>query len=319
MMNDRKLVARVTNMSAEALDVMRLELSPAQPGSFPPFEAGGHIEVTLPDGLIRHYSLVNDCLEKDRYVIAVGRDANSRGGSDYIHRTIRCGADLTISAPRNNFPLDPSDSPVLFVAGGIGITPILSMIRRCEASQRPWKLIYLARSRQRAAFYEELCKFGTERVHFHFGDEQEKRFDVAEAVASMAADAYLYCCGPESLMKAVEAVAENLPAGRVRFERFAAPEAELADAGEAFQIRLKRSGKEFAVPPGKSILETLEANGILHPFSCREGLCGTCRTGVCEGDADHRDYVLSDEEREAGNAMMICVSRATSPVLVLDL
>ncbi|HEY1145992.1 MAG TPA: PDR/VanB family oxidoreductase [Allosphingosinicella sp.] len=314
------LTVQVSEVSAEARDVVRLELRPVSGGALPPFEPGSHIEVTLPNGLVRHYSMVNDCRETDRYVIAVGRAAAGKGGSDYIHRQVRCGSQLRITPPRNNFHLDPKAGSYLFLAGGIGVTPIMAMIRWAEANKRPWRLVYAARSRQRTAFYEELCGFGPERVHFHFDDERGCVLDVAEAMAGLAPDEQIYCCGPAPLMKAAEEAAKNLPPGTNRFEWFDAPEDAAADAkGEEFRIRLNRSGRELTVPADKSILETLEANGIIHPFSCREGLCGTCQTGVCEGEPDHRDYVLSDEERAVGDKMMVCVSRAKSPLLVLDL
>jgi len=312
------LTVRVSEVAAEARDVVRLELRAADGGALPPFEAGGHVEVTLPNGLIRHYSMTNDCRERDRYVIAVGRAANGRGGSEYIHRALRCDARLRISAPRNNFALDPGAARFLFLAGGIGITPILAMIRWCEANARPWRLVYAARNRQRAAFYEELGAFA-DRVRFHFDDEAGRFLDVAAAIADRAEGEHIYCCGPDPMMKAAETAVAGLAPGTIRFERFAAPEEAVPQDGDAFEVRLRRSGKAFVVPAGKSILETIEENGIVHPFSCREGLCGTCQTAVCEGVPDHRDYFLSDEERASGKTMMICVSRATSPVLVLDI
>lgn len=320
MTGSETLTVQVTDVTAEARDVVRLELRPVGGGALPSFEAGGHVEVTLPNGLVRHYSLVNDCRETDRYVIAVGRAADGRGGSDYIHRSIRCGSQLKISTPRNNFPLDPKAGSYLFLAGGIGVTPIMAMIRWCEANGRPWRLVYATRSRQRAAFYEDLSGFGSDRVRFHFDDEQGGFLDVAGALSGLGEGEQVYCCGPAPLMKAAEEVGKTLPANTIRFEWFTAPdEPASAEPAQDFRVKLRSSGKEFAVPANKSILEVLEENGIVHPFSCREGLCGTCMTSVCEGELDHRDYVLTDEERAAGDVMMVCVSRAKSPLLVLDL
>ena len=314
------LTLEVTGVRAEALDVMTLELRAPGGAPLPPFEPGAHLEITLPNGLIRHYSLINDWRETDRYLVAVGRVAESRGGSACVHSLVRCGAQLKVSAPRNNFPLDPDAGRFLFIAGGIGITPIMAMVRWCEANQRPWKLIYAARSRQRAAFYEDLCRYGPERVHFHFDDERGQLLEVAPALANLAAGEKVYCCGPAPLMAAVQTAAEPLPAGTVRFEWFTAPtEPASAEADGEFQVKLQRSGLELPVPADKSILEVLEEHGIMVPFSCREGLCGTCQTAVCGGSPEHRDYVLTDEERAAGASMMVCVSRSQSPVLVLDL
>ncbi len=314
------LTVEVADVRAEARDVMTLELRAPGGGALPPFEPGAHLEITLPNGLVRHYSLINDWRETERYVVAVGRAANSRGGSDYIHRHVRAGMRLTISAPRNNFRLEMDADRYLFVAGGIGLTPIMAMIRRCEAENKSWRLIYAARSRQRAAFYEDLCGFGAERVHFHFDDECGQVLDVSDAVSRWQEGERIYCCGPAPLMQTMETLTQHLPTGTVRFEWFTAPDDGLGpEDNDSFQVQLRRSGLDLVVPPDKSILQVLEENGVDVPFSCREGLCGTCQTAVCEGEPDHRDYVLSDEEREAGSSMMVCVSRAKSPVLVLDL
>lgn len=314
------LTVQVSDVSAEARDVVRVELRAVGGAVLPRFEAGSHIEVTLPNGLVRHYSLVNDSREVDRYVIAVTRVAGGRGGSEYIHQTIRCGTQLRISTPRNKFALDTSATRYLFLAGGIGVTPIMAMIHSCEANGRDWRLVYATRSRQRAAFYEDLIAFGPKRVSFHFDDEAGHVLDVAEAISELSEGEQIYCCGPGPLMRAAEEAAKALPPGAIRFEWFTTPDdVGAAGASGEFQIRLRRSDKTLAVPANKSILEVLESNGIVHPFSCREGLCGTCQTAVCEGEPDHRDYFLSDEERAAANLMMVCVSRSKSPVLVLDL
>jgi ferredoxin-NADP reductase len=317
---EQALVLSVTDVRAEARDVMMLELRAPNGGPLPRFEPGAHLEIALPNGLVRHYSLVNDWRETDRYVVAVGRAPDSRGGASCVHQLVRCGAQLRVSPPRNNFALDPTASSFLFIAGGIGITPIMAMIRWCEKNERPWRLIYAARSRQRAAFYEDLCAYGGERVRFHFDDERGQLLDAEAAIAGLAPGEKIYCCGPGPLMTAVSEATRHLPPGSVRFEWFTAAADPISnDADDAFRVRLARTGIELPIPAGKSILEVLEENGISHPFSCREGLCGTCQTAVCEGEPDHRDYVLSDEERLANGSMMICVSRSRSPLLVLDL
>lgn len=313
------LTVHVADVRAEARDVMSLELRAAAGGELPPFEPGAHVDLHLPNGLVRQYSLTNDWRERDRYVIGVGRVADSRGGSSFVHSNIRAGSQLTISAPRNNFALDPEGERFLFIAGGIGITPIMAMVRWCVANGKPWRLIYAARSRQRAAFYEDLCALAKDCAQFHFDDESGQVLDVAQAVASWSAGERVYCCGPAPLMDAVKALTEHLPAGTVRFEWFVTPEADPALESDAFTVRLERSGLEFAVPAHKSILEVLEEHGFDVPFSCREGLCGTCVTNVCSGQPDHRDYVLTDEERESGKVMTVCCSRSKSPVIALDL
>ena len=316
-----RLALEVSDVRAEALDVLLVELRRAGGSALEPFTPGAHLEIELPNGLIRHYSLTNDWRERDRYVVGVGRAANGRGGSDFIHQSLRRGGKLVASAPRNNFALDPGAVSYLFVAGGIGITPIMSMIRWCEAEARPWRLIYAARNAQRAAFYETLRLLGP-KVHFHFDDQAGAVLDARHWLSERPDGQHVYCCGPQPLMQAVKEGAAHHPIDAVHFEYFVAPLAEpLADgaaAPGAFRVELRQSKLSLVVPADRSILEVLEANGVQVPFSCREGLCRTCETTVCEGEAEHRDYVLSAEERLESKTMMVCVSRAKSPVLVLD-
>lgn len=313
------LTVQVADVRAEARDVVTLELRAVGGGELPPFEPGSHLDLHLPNGLVRQYSLTNDWRERDRYVIGVGRAADSRGGSDYVHSSIRAGAQIKISAPRNNFVLDPDAERFLFIAGGIGVTPIMAMVRWCVANKKPWRLIYAARSRQRAAFYEDLCALDRDRLHFHFDDECEQILDAAEAVSTWTEGERIYCCGPTPLMEAVKTLSDHLPSDTVRFEWFTTTESDEPRESSSFTVRLERSGVEFEVPEEKSILEVLEEHGFDIPFSCREGLCGTCVTNVCAGEPDHRDYVLSDEERASGKTMTLCCSRSKSPVLALDL
>jgi vanillate O-demethylase ferredoxin subunit len=313
------LTVEVADVRAEARDVVTVELRAPGGAALPPFEPGAHLDLHLPNGLVRQYSLTNDWRERDRYVIGVGRAADSRGGSSYVHRSVRAGAQLTISPPRNNFALDPAAERFLFIAGGIGVTPIVAMIRWCVANARPWRLIYAARSRQRAAFYEELCALAKECAQFHFDDEAGEVLDVAQAIAGWSQGERIYCCGPAPLMDAVKALSEGLPQDTVRFEWFTTADKDKPRESGAFVVKLERSGVELPVPVNKSILEVLEENGFERPFSCREGLCGTCVTNVLAGEPEHRDYVLSDEERESGKLMTICCSRSKSPILTLDL
>jgi vanillate O-demethylase ferredoxin subunit len=313
------LAVQVAEVRAEARDVMTIELRAIDGGELPQFEPGAHLDVHLANGLVRQYSLTNDWRERHRYVIGVGRVADSRGGSIYVHNSIRAGMQIKIGAPLNNFQLDPGADRFLFIAGGIGITPIMAMVRWCIANEKPWRLIYAARSRQRAAFYEELCGLSRECVHFHFDDESGQFLDVAQALASWSEGERIYCCGPGQLMESVKALSATLPDGTVRFEWFTVPESDKAAESNSFTVRLERSGVDFEVPEQKSILEVLEEHGFEVPFSCREGLCGTCVTNVLSGEPDHRDYVLSDEERASGKMMTICCSRSKSPVIALDL
>lgn len=322
MSNDKDgLVLEVSDVRAEACGVLLLELRDPRGAPLPAFEPGAHLEIRLPNGLVRHYSISNDCRERDRYVVGIGRSPSSRGGSEFVHREVRCGMQLQSSAPRNHFRLDPGVERFLFVAGGIGITPIMSMVQWCIAQQRPWRLVYAARSPQRAAFHEALSQHG-EAVRFHFDTLcGGAPLDVREALADARAGEHVYCCGPSALMDAVQTHGGHRPQGSLHFEYFSPPTPSEGQAGAAtgFDIELRRRGLKLHVPADQSILDVLEANGVGVPCSCREGLCRTCETTVIEGDIEHNDYVLSQEERDAGRSMVICVSRARSPRLVLDL
>lgn len=314
---------RVWSRRAEALDVVSIDLRAPQDLPLPPFTPGAHLEIALPSGhggppLVRHYSLCNDPSERHRYVIAIGRNDEGRGGSVAAHELLHQGMLLMARPPRNHFGFTPDAACYRFIAGGIGITPILSMVRWCERQGKPWSLLYFTRGRHRTAFYEELRAYGG-RVRFHFADEEDGLADLIQAMQAPQPDEHVYCCGPTGLMQAVEAEGTYWPKGSVHFEWFSAPACESESPSRAFDIVLRRAGKRLNVPPDRSILETLEANRIEVPFACREGLCRTCETPLCAGEAEHLDYVLSDEERNAQRSLLICVSRARSPVLELDI
>ncbi|MBA2960615.1 MULTISPECIES: PDR/VanB family oxidoreductase [Ramlibacter] len=318
-MSDLRL--RVTAVRTEARDVLRLELQDPHGALLPAFAPGAHLTLHLPNGLQRQYSLAGDNRERHRYVLGVGRAAASRGGSDYVHRMLRAGAEVTCSAPANNFELVPDAPRYLFIAGGIGITPILSMVRWCEAAGEPWTLVYAARSRVRMGFYEELRAYGR-RVRFHCDDEQGAPLAVAPLLADVEPGTQVYCCGPAPLMAAVREHGAHLGDEALHFEWFSAPAADAppaAAAADGFWVDLRRSGTSLHVPPDRSVLDVLEANGHDVPFACREGLCGTCETAVCEGEPEHRDYVYPPSQRDTLRTMLVCVSRAKSARLVLDL
>jgi vanillate O-demethylase ferredoxin subunit len=316
----------VSGYRAEALDIASYELRDPTGKPLPAFAPGSHLEITVPEcdvaprGAVRHYSLCNDPTETDQYVITVGRASNSRGGSVAMHEHVRVGSKLRVSSPRNNFPLVIDAAHYRFIAGGIGITPILSMIRWCESNRKSWSLLYFTRSRARTAFYETLSKFGA-AVRFHFGDESGERLpSLARELADGSDSEHVYCCGPVGLMHAVEEAATGRPRGSVHFEWFSAPNlpsAQPANKEVAFDIVLQSTGERLCVEPGTTILEALEKRGLSVPFACREGLCRTCETPLCGGEADHRDYVLSEDERRAQSSVMICVSRAQSDTLIL--
>ncbi|CAB3800540.1 Phenoxybenzoate dioxygenase subunit beta [Paraburkholderia ultramafica] len=316
---DRTITLEVTNVRCEARDVMVLELRDLTRRELPPFTAGSHLELKLSTLMRRHYSLCNDPDERGRYCIGVGLAKESRGGSKFIHEHVRVGSRLEVSTPRNNFAFVDSGDASVFVAGGIGITPIMSMIRRCESIGKPWQLYYCTRSRQRTAFYEELTTFGTERCKFHFDDEEQGRFfDAGRVTERVGPNSHIYCCGPTALMEAVKSVTAKLDDDQVHFEWFTSTETLRTD-DRPFFVTLKSSGERYEIPIGESILDVLERHDHLIPFSCREGLCATCKTCVVSGVPDHRDQVMSESEKARNDQILICVSRAKSDELVLDL
>jgi vanillate O-demethylase ferredoxin subunit len=322
------LTVRVAKIERAAEDVLALELRAAPGYVLSPFTAGSHIDVELPAKdaaghfIVRQYSLCNPPSEHDRYLIAVGRDANSRGGSTWIHDTLKEGDTLRISTPRNHFPLVEDASATVLVAGGIGITPMLAMASRLSALGRKWTLYYCARTPQRAAFKEILEQLPGELVPVYDGVPGGSPIDLVEVMKSAPADAHLYCCGPTSLMEAFEKAAQARPAQHVHVEWFKPRPTAAAAQGdweETFSIKLARTGTTLAVPANKSILDVLIDAGVSVPYSCCDGVCGTCETRVLDGIPEHRDSVLFGEEAAANDRIMVCVSRCRTPSLTLDL
>ncbi len=312
---------RIKRISYEAESINSYELVAPSGGDLAPFTAGSHVDLHLPNGMIRSYSLVNDQSERNRYVIAVNNDAASRGGSRLIHDTLRVGQIVTISHPRNNFALNESAGHSVLIAGGIGVTPLLSMIRRLTALERSWELHYAARTRLCAAFLDELNAISSQaRANLRVNFDQEpggRMLDVAEIVKGAPPGAHLYCCGPVAMLEVFEAAASGLPSQQVHVEYFKAKESPAADGG--FEVRLARSNRTIVVEPGKTILNALLDAGIAVNYACTEGVCGTCETKVLEGIPDHRDLFLDKAEQAANTTMMICCSGSRSSTLVLDL
>ncbi len=315
------LELRVKRIGYEAETINSYELVAPGGGELPPFSAGSHVDLHLTGGVIRSYSLLNDPAERHRYVVAVNRDADSRGGSRYVHETLRAGEVLSVSKPRNLFPLHEDASHSVLIAGGIGITPLLSMIRRLEALGRSWELFYAARTRNAAAFLDELQVIRPDphlRVHLDFDDQRDgKLFDVVGIVREAPAQTHFYCCGPLPMLAAFEAATAERPVDHVHVEYFKPKEARALEGG--FEVKLARSRKTVEVKPGQTILDALLDAGVAAAYACSEGLCGTCETVVLEGVPDHRDQVLTDEERASNRTIMICCSGAISKTLVLDL
>ncbi|WP_027532729.1 PDR/VanB family oxidoreductase [Bradyrhizobium sp. WSM3983] len=320
-MSDGLFDVRVKRIGYEADGINSYELNSPTGRDLNPFTAGGHIDVHLPNGMVRSYSLVNDQRERHRYVIAINKDPAGRGGSRFLHDNLRAGDIVRVSRPRNNFALCEHAEHSVLVAGGIGITPLLSMARRLDALGRSCELFYAARAPRAAAFLDEievLAAKGRLKVRLDFDNQRSGRlFDLAFVIDRAPAQAHLYCCGPQPMLEAFEAAAASRPADQVHLEYFQATEAPATAGG--FEVRLARSNRTIAIEAGKTILEALLDAGIAANHACSEGICGTCETRVLEGIPDHRDQFLSKDEQASNKTMMICCSGARSGTLVLDL
>lgn len=293
------------------------EFEPLDGAPLPAFSAGAHVDLHLPNGMVRQYSLANDPVERSRYMLGIKKEPAGRGGSAYIHAHLQPGMVLEIGAPRNNFPLVETAGHSLFIAGGIGITPIRSMIHRAESLGLSWELHYAVRAREEAVFGCELAN--DMRMHLHADDEHGGcPIDLVALAKRADPSAHVYCCGPAPMLEAFEQAFAHLPAPQRHVEHFAAP-AAVARPGDSFTVVLARSGRTFEVPADRSILQVLREAGIAVEASCEQGICGACETRVLGGQPEHRDILLSTDERQAGHSMMICCSRSVTPELMLDL
>ncbi len=306
----------VSRAEPAAQDIRLFELRRPDGSELPEFTPGAHICVLTPDGHVRKYSLCNDPDERDRYLIAVKREAAGRGGSAAMFDKVAAGDSLPVSAPRNDFPLVPSPAGYTLIAGGIGITPILSMARHLKATGGRFKLYYLTRSKATTAFHDDLTapQFrGIVTIHHDEGDS-DKALDLWPVLEKPRG--HVYCCGPRGLMEAVRDMTGHWSSAAVHFEAFQEPEKN-AKEDRAFKVTLKASGDVVDVPVGTTILEALRAAGHTVPSSCESGTCGSCKTRLVSGDVDHRDLVLTDQEK--ASHIMVCVSRASAGDLVIDI
>jgi tetrachlorobenzoquinone reductase len=312
---NKTLQVRVRGVTWEAAGVVSLQLASPDDSALPAFTPGAHIDLHLPDGTIRQYSLCGDTDDTLQYRVGI-REIGGGHASQFIHRKLRPGELLTISPPRNNFPLVGA-SRYLFIAGGIGVTPLIPMMRAADKCSTPWSLLYCNRRPGDAPFLKEIMSFrGNVVLHT---SETGTRLDVERGLGTPQPDTIVYCCGPERLMAAVEAATAAWPEDSVRFEWFAPRSRPDDEASGVFEVTCERSNVTLSVPPDKSVLAVLTEAGIEIPRSCEQGICGTCEVRVLAGEIEHRDSILSASERAANNTMMTCVSRARSPRLVLDL
>lgn len=312
-----ELRVRVARRWQTAADVAAFSLTPVA-GALPMAAAGAHIEVRLPGGLLRHYSLINEPGEVGAYDIGVKHEPNSRGGSRAMHE-LKQGDELTISTPRNNFALAPADHSLL-LAGGIGVTPLVAMARQLHASAADFELHYFARSADHVAFRDVLDKL-RDRLKLHLGlDGPATAVELERLLQGPKPRTHAYICGPGPMMDTALSAAKRLgwlPAN-LHVEYFTV-DVDKAAPNRPFKVRLARRDRTFEVPADKSMLEAIRDNGVDLESSCEQGVCGTCFTKVLEGTPEHRDVFLTDEERAAGTCVMPCISRAKSDLLVLDL
>ncbi len=310
---------QVRSVRAIARDILGIELAAADGRPLPGAQAGAHIDLHLPSGLVRQYSLTqaSGATTQASYHVAVGLDAHSRGGSSWIHDKLRVGTSMRVGPPRNLFALDPAHRRILFVAGGIGITPIYAMVQAAARAGLDWQLVACARSLGRLAFTEELRALGSDRVRLHGDLEAGGLLDMTRWLEAQPWDG-VYACGPSPLLAALESHTATWPPGRYRSEKFKA-DATADAAPHTFELVLARSGLRTEVAAGEQVLDAIERLGLDQPYSCREGLCGTCECGWLEGEPDHRDLVLDEAARTVQRRFIPCVSRAHGERLTLDL
>ncbi|WP_327319218.1 PDR/VanB family oxidoreductase [Streptomyces sp. NBC_01235] len=307
---EAELIVGQRELAADGVLALTLRHPLGEP--LPAWQPGAHVDVVLGPGLERQYSLCGDPGDRYAWRIAVLREPDGRGGSAYVHEQLGQGDKVRVRGPRNHFALRAA-ARYRFIAGGIGITPVLPMLAAAEAAGAEWTLLYGGRSRQSMAFTGELARYG-DRVTVAPQDETGL-LDLGSVLDALPEGTLVYCCGPGPLLDAVE---ERCPSGALHVERFQAKEQPVGEDGE-FEVELAQSGRTLTVAPGVSVLDTVRAAGVEVLFSCTEGTCGTCETDVLEGTPEHRDSVLTELEREAGETMMICVSRCRGKRLVLDL
>jgi ferredoxin-NADP reductase len=308
---------QVATRTTGAEGVVVLDLRDPSGAELPAWAPGAHIDLALREGLVRQYSLCGDPDDRSVWRIAVLREPKSRGGSDHVHDALTVGSEVDVRGPRNNFPLVESPG-YLFVAGGIGITPILPMLTAAEAAGATWELHYGGRSRRSMAFLEALEDATGNRVTLHPQDEVGL-IDLPTILGRPRPDTLVYCCGPEPLLTAVEQHCRTWPEGSLHVERFSPREQGDPVRTDSFEVELATSGLTLSVPPDRSILDVVEEAGVEVLSSCQEGTCGSCETPVLEGRVDHRDSLLTPAEQAANDTMFLCVSRAACPRLVLDL
>ena len=289
------------------------------PGAFKNATPGAHIDIFLPNGLTRQYSLCDFDPIGNWGVIGVKNEVSGRGGSAWLHANLEEGASVDIGDVRNNFDLDENAPGYLLIAGGIGVTPMVSMARRLTALGKSFRFVYLCRTKEAAGFLDILKEIvPSEALTVHF-DDADGVYDLKGELGRLPAGQQVYFCGPEGMLSAVLDLTRDWPAQLVRFERFSADPAAASQPASGFTVELAQSGGSFEIPDDKSILDVLPDAGLSPEYGCTAGVCGACTCGVIEGEVDHRDSTQTADEHDAGGTMCICVSRAKGAKLVLDI
>ncbi|EEA96653.1 2Fe-2S iron-sulfur cluster-binding protein [Pseudovibrio sp. JE062] len=304
--------------------IKRFDLKAEDNGPLIQFEAGAHIAVQLKDGSSRQYSLIdfgeNLPYENQRYTLGILLEQDGSGGSAFMH-SLQVGNAIQAEAPKNDFPLIEDDRPAVLIAGGIGVTPIISMAAALKRAGKPYALHYSGRTLETMAFKEELSELCGEALTLHHDVDPARCLDLSALIPTLDTSSHIYVCGPKGMIEAVreQALSAGFSKEQIHFELFASPAPSGDDAGGGFEVEVKSSGEVFWVPKDKSIVDVLEDGGVDLVYDCQRGDCGICQVDVLEGEPDHRDVVLTDDEKAAGDVMHICVSRAKSKRLVLDL
>ena len=322
MTDHSELSVRVARKTIEALDISSFELVRTDGRPLPAFSAGSHVDVHLPSGITRQYSLCNDASENHRYLIGVLRDPNSRGGSRAMHDEVSEGDMLRISAPKNHFELAHAATHSILLAGGIGVTPILCMAERLAVMGKSFEMHYCTRSAERTAFRQRIADAAfAPQVQLHFDDgAAEQKLVLERVIGELRSDTHLYVCGPKGFMDWVLGGARKAgwPEAQLHYEFFGADVAPSAD-DSSFDVKLASSGRVIRIPADRTVVQALGDAGVEVQVSCEQGVCGTCLTRVLEGEPDHKDMYLTPEEQAANDQFTPCCSRSRSPLLVLDL
>lgn len=317
---DGGALLRLTAIRYGAKDLNIYELRDPEGRDLAPFTAGAHVDLHLADGLVRQYSLMNDPAERDRYLLGIKLDRKGRGGSMHVHDRLRVGDLIPVGTPRNHFPLEEGGAPIVLIGGGIGITPMIAMAHRARDLGLDMRFHQVVRDREDLLSLAPWLTSAADLVEAHVDAEQGGRlFDLRAVFERASAEAHLYCCGPGPMLDAFQAAAHGAgwPDAQVHVEHFSA--APVAASDKAFDLQLARSGRRFCIGKGQTIVDVLRDAGVEVEVSCEQGICGACETRIVAGVADHKDMILSDEEKAAGETMMICCSGSLSDTLVIDL